>query len=252
MQAPRGRHRWLDFIRLVIVGLLGGVAGGWLDYNSIGDNDAFRALAVRLLAAGVLLVAGVIWATRHSRRARSLALIALVLLVALMVGGWVAPSAHPIGWSLGSAHVDLSGGMTRDETLTAECNTNADTTTFDLWSASMLDSTLTDRLRLGLSIQTAAPLTGGAIPEPFLVSLDIGVGGYGNAQEFSYNVERRTTTASAQGTPQSGHLDFADLPVLVRSDPGLLSDLPTLSGTVDWTCGPPAMELTPVAGSWFH
>ena len=236
----------------MVVGLLGGVAGGWLDYNSIGDNDAFRALAVRLLAAGVLLVAGVIWSIRHSQRARSLALMALVSLVALMVGGWVAPSAHPIGWSLGSAHVVLSGGMTRDETLTAECNTNADTTTFDLWSASMLDSTLTDRLRLGLSIQTAAPLTGGAIPEPFLVGLDIGVGDPGNAQEFSYNVERRTTTASAQGTPQSGHLDFAGLPALVRSDPSLLSDLPTLSGTVDWTCGPPAMELTPVAGSWFH
>jgi hypothetical protein len=96
------------------------------------------------------------------------------------------------------------------------------------------------------------PLGGGPVPASTGFNLQVGAGEPGSGQEFNYNPEARITTFNAEGTPQRGQLTFEKLPVLVKGDPSLPSDLPALSGVIDWTCQPASKEPTPVEGSWFH
>lgn len=245
-----------DAALITVAGLIGAVAGGWLDYNTLGDNDAVRALAVRFVAIVVALVAGVVWSRQHGHRSTLVALAAAAFFVGSLIGGWIAPSIHPAGWSEGSARVELRGALSRTDTVALDCNSAFD-------GAMLSASNVTqarfagvepDSLWLDLTIQAEAPLNGGPVragPSTGFY-LGIGTGVPGSGQEFVYNPEAGTTTISAQGTPERGQLTFAELPALVGGNVGVPNDLPTLSGVIDWTCLPANDAPTPVEGSWFH
>ena len=243
-----------DIALIAVTGLVGVVAGGWLDYNTLSDNDAVRALAVRFVAIVVAVVAGVVWSPRHGHRAKAVALAAVAFFVGSLIGGWIAPSIHPAGWSPGSAHVEFRGGLSRTDTFAVDCNLVLDGTLLSISNVTQTRAlpVAPDAISLDLSIQSEVPLGGGPVPASTGFNLQVGAGEPGSGQEFNYNPEARITTFNAEGTPQRGQLTFEKLPVLVKGDPSLPSDLPALSGVIDWTCQPASKEPTPVEGSWFH
>jgi uncharacterized membrane protein YeaQ/YmgE (transglycosylase-associated protein family) len=244
-----------DIALIAVSGLVGAVAGGWLDYNIFSDNDDVRALAVRLLAIVVAVVAAAVWSRRHGRGARVVALAAAVFLVSSLIGGWIAPSAHPAGWSTGSARLEIHGALSRTETIGVECRSDLNGTSIG-FSGGMATSgpgVATNSLNLAVSIQSEVPLSGGPVPTSAAISLDVGLGEPGNGQAYAYDPEQRVTAISADGTPEHGHLTFENLSARTKDgDPSLPNDLPTLAGVIDWTCQPAAKEPTPVEGSWFH
>jgi hypothetical protein len=243
-----------DVALIAVTGLVGVVAGGWLDYNNLSDNEGFRALAVRFVAIVVALLAGVVWSRRHGQRAKVVALASATFLVASLIGGWIAPSAHPAGWSSGSARVELRGGLSRTDTIAVDCSSVLDGA---LLSISNVMTTrapgfASDGLGIGLTIQAESPLAGGAVPASTGFSLQVWTGEPGSGPWFDYNPEPGITTISAEGTPQRGRLTFEKLSRTVNGYVGLPNDLPTLAGVIDWTCQPATPQPTPIEGSWFH
>jgi hypothetical protein len=243
-----------DIALIAITGLVGAVAGGWLDYNTLSDNDAVRALAVRFVAIVVAIVAGVVWSRRHGHRATVVALASAAFFAGSLIGGWIAPSIHPAGWSQGSARVELRGGLSRTDTLAVDCSSVLDGALLSIsnMTQARAPGIATDSLWLSLTIQAEAPLNGGPVPASTAFYLGVGTGVPGSGQDFEYNPEAGTSTISAEGTPQRGQLTFEKLPAVVGGYLGLPNNLPTLSGVIDWTCQPASKEPTPVEGSWFH
>lgn len=244
-----------DIALLAVSGLLGGLAGGWLDYNTFSDNDAVRALAVRLLAIVVALVAGAVWARSRGQRSKVVALASASFFVATLVGGWIAPTAHPVGWSAGSAQVELNGALSRTDTIAVDCRSQLDGSFVSISNVveALGPGVTPDRLGLDLTIQAESPLAGGPVPASTALYLQVWTGEPGSAPEFGYNPELGTSTISAEGTPEHGRLTFENLSTSTKDGgPGLPNDLPTLSGVVNWTCQPATREPTPVEGSWFH
>ena len=213
----RGQLSRGDIALIAVTGLVGVVAGGWLDYNTLSDNDAVRALAVRFVAIVVAFVAGVVWSPRHGHRAKAVAL-------------------------------------TRTDSFAVDCNLVLDGTLLSISNVTQTRAlpVAPDAISLDLSIQSEMPLGGGPVPASTGFNLQVGAGEPGSGQEFNHNPEARITTISAEGTPQRGQLTFEKLPAVVSGDPSLPSDLPTLSGVIDRTCQPASKEPTPVEGSWFH
>jgi hypothetical protein len=245
-----------DAALITIAGLIGGVAGGWLDYNTLSDNDAVRALAVRFVAIVVALVAGVVWSRQHGHRSTVVALAAAAFFVGSLIGGWIAPSIHPAGWSEGSARVELRGALSRTDTIALDCSSVFEGAMLSVSNVTQARSpgVAPGSLWLNLTIQAEAPLSGGPVPAGPSTGfyLGVGTGVPGSGQEFDYNPEAGTTTINAQGTPQRGQLTFEKLPAVVGGYFGVPNDLPTLSGVIDWTCQPANDAPTPVDGSWFH
>jgi hypothetical protein len=190
-----------DVALIAVSGLVGGVAGGWLDYNTLSDNEAVRALLVRFVAI-VALVAGVVWSRRHGQRAKEVALASATFLVASLIGGWIAPSAYPAGWSSGSARVELRGGLSRTDTIAVDRSSVLDGALLSISNvmATRAPGFASDGLGIGLTIQAESPLAGGPVPASTGFSLQVWTGEPGSGPWFDYNPQAGITTISAEGT----------------------------------------------------
>ena len=233
--------------------LVGGVVGGWLDFQAWHSNGAFLAFGVTALALVVAVVAGFIWLARRGM-AGYVAIAAAAFLIGARVGAWVAPSAHPPDWSPGSVRIDLTVPIAATSSGPAECMTAPN------------DAVVV----LSNDGQTIA-----GDPVWYEVSAS-GVDGYPGAPTFILDVDPADEadarwdsnteaevdpdaplayTLAAEGTAASGTVTFRDIPrspdtpgVGGFGQPGVV----TVSGTVTWTCEPPRGVPTPIEGTWFR
>lgn len=246
------------FVIFVFATLVGGVVGGWLDYNTLSDNDAVRALAVRLVAAVVAFSALVLASRGRGRTSGVVAISAALFLVATFVGGWVAPSIHPAGWSAGRAHVELHGALAGTDDVTIECNSGVDGTRIGVTALSPAGSSAIAPEGFGFdfAVQAESPLPGGPIPPGSQVSLNVNEGTPAAGRMFADNPETGDGVLNAQGTARQGQVAFTDLPTEMgkSSDPapGATTGAATLSGSIAWMCDPASDVPTAVDGSWFR
>lgn len=242
----------------VVATLVGGAAGGWLDYNTLSDNDAVRALAVRLLAAIVAFSAWVVASRGRGRTSGVVAISAALFLGATFVGGWIAPSIHPAGWSAGSAHLELRGALIGTDDVKIECNSGVDGTRIGITAMSPAGSSAITRDTLGFdfAVQSESPLSGGPIPASAQVSLNVNQGTPDAGRMFANDPEAADVVLSAQGTSRQGQVTFANLPNEVgksgEATPGGTAGAATLAGSISWVCDPGRNEPTAVDGSWFR
>jgi|GEM_PF-5575984 len=244
-----------DIALILVSGLAGAFAGGWLDYNTFGDNDAVRALAVRLLAIIGAVVAGAVWSKSRGQRSKVVVLASSSFFVATLVGGWIAPTAHRAGWSAGSAQVELHGAISRTETIDVDCSSQLDGAFVDISAVgpALAPGAAADNLGFDLTIQAESRLAGGPLPASTGLSVQVWTGAPGSGRNFNFNPELGSSAISGEGTAEHGRLTFENLSASTKDGgPAQPSDLPTLSGMVTWTCQPATREPTPIAGSWFH
>ena len=242
----------------VLVTLVGGVAGGWLDYNTLSDNDAVRAIAVRLLAVIIGFSAWVVASRSRGRISSVVAISSALFLAATFVGGWIAPSIHPAGWSAGSAHVELHGALTGTDDVKIECDSGVEGTRIGVaavWPAGS-SAIAPDALGFDFSVQAESPLPGGPIPPSSLMYLFVNEGTPTAGRMFGNDPEAVDVVLAAQGTSRQGQVTFTNLPNEVgKSGEAVSGGTPgaaTLSGSISWVCDPARDEPTAVDGSWFR
>jgi hypothetical protein len=233
--------------------VVGGVGGGYLDFQSWNDNGAFLALAVNALAGLLAVIAAVLWLRGH-RATRFLGAGAGAFLIGALIGAWVAPSAHPPGWSAGSVQLALTVPIAISTTTgPAECRTTDD---------GAVNVSSNDGQRLGADPVLYFIGAPGTDQNPGALGFSLSVNpGPGTETRWDSNVEGDAHTLVAHGTPASGTLTFSDIS---PGDPGKgvtettgsggfgQSGVVTVSGVVTWTCQPPFSNPTVINGTWFH
>jgi hypothetical protein len=234
--------------------LAGGVAGGYLSFQAWNDNGEFLALAVNALAVLLAVIGALLWSRGHGA-ARALAVGAGTFFVGALIGAWVAPSAHPPGWSTGSVQLALTVPITATSSGPAECFTTAD------GSVSVASN---DGQTIGADPVIYSVSAPGADRNPGALGFSLSIDpGPGTETRWDSNVEGDAHLLAADGTPASGTLTFSDVSRSTKG-PGKeaaetsggggfgQSGVVTVSGVVTWTCQPPNGTPTAIEGTWFH
>jgi hypothetical protein len=251
---PSARNRLTIRIGIVAIGasLVGGVVGGWLDFQAWHANGAFLAFAVNALAVFVAVVAGLAWLARRGM-ARYVAVGAAAFVIGARIGAWVAPSAHPPDWSPGSVRIDLTVPVAATSSGSAACSTAPNDAVIVLSDGQTIAGD-------PVWYEVSAP---GVDGNPGALSFTLVVDPTGQAESrWDSNTEAEVDpdvplahTLAAEGTAASGTVVFGDIP-RSRDTPGAggfgQSGVVTVSGTVTWSCEPPRGVPTPIEGSWFR
>jgi hypothetical protein len=245
------RLRLTTVAAIAVAGVVGMLAGGWLDYNAAGDMDALRAVVVRSFALLLAVGAGLAGLRQRHELLNRVAVGSAAFLVGSLVGGWIAPSMEAAGQSAGSARVDLRGPESRSDILEVGCHTESDGTSFGFESVSTIGGSGTTTVRLALSLTTGVEFSGAPVPANAF-RLELGIGDRETGAQYGSTAQGDATTLAAKGTFESGRVEFDNLPRTSQNGEVSHPELPTMAGVIEWTCQPALAAPGPKAGTWFH